>query len=66
MATTRYSQMQTMPLHQTKILIVIAKKSSWCHRCKQDVTPNVIVSGFVSGALSVCPKCHSVIQEKSL
>ena len=66
MSTTQFHKMQAQPLHRTEIRIVASVKTGWCHHCHKDVQPKVIISAFVSNLLYVCPKCSSVIQEKTL
>jgi hypothetical protein len=60
MSTTK---MKVQPNARTPINITVAEKLAWCHRCKKDVQPRVIIGAFVSNPLRKCPFCRSVIQK---
>lgn len=64
MSTVIFHRMKLPTNERTVIQIISAAMKTFCHLCHKNVTPNVIISKFLSLPLSVCPICSGVIQYK--
>jgi len=64
MSTAIFHQMKLPTNERTVIRIISAATKTFCHHCYKNVTPNVIISKFLSSPLSICSICSSVIQYK--
>ena len=62
MATTK-NHFKTWTAQRTPIETVTAIKEAYCHRCKANVMPKILLTKFLSAPLHACPTCHSVVQE---
>lgn len=62
MSTTQPHRMKLPSHERTEIRILHTTVAAFCHRCHKSVTPNVIISKFISLPLIVCSICRSIIQ----
>ena len=49
---------------RTPIKVAKATAKAYCYHCHKTVTPNVIVTAFLSQPMDVCPNCNSKIQKE--
>ena len=62
MSTVLFHRMKLNPRERTQIKVIPAAVRKYCYRCHRLVTPNVIITAFLSLPLDICPRCSSKIQ----
>ena len=63
---TYFAPLQWRHMDRTPINIIAAACKAYCYHCHKIITPNVIITPFLSLPADICPVCCQKIQHTCL